>query len=129
MGLTLEDANQIIGAAITRAQELHIKISVAVCDAGGRLLAFNRMDEAVWASCITSQGKAGLSAAYGRPSGELDSSRPTVQCVIAASGGFMVASQGGIPIWREGLLEGACGVGGGMGDQDEGCAKAGVDSI
>ena len=27
---------------------MNIRISVAVCDAGGRLMAFNRMDNAVW---------------------------------------------------------------------------------
>ena len=129
MVLTLAEANQIIRAAIAKAEALNVKISVGVCDAGGRLMAFNRMDEAAWSSCITAQGKAALSAAYGRPSGELDASRPTVQSVIAASGGIMIASQGGVPIRRGGLVEGGCGVGGGIGDQDEQCAQAGVDSM
>ena len=50
MGLTLEEANRILRGALSKAQELNIKISAAVCDAGGRLVAFQRMDNAIWAS-------------------------------------------------------------------------------
>ena len=71
MSLTLEEANRILRAALAKAQELNIKISAAVCDAGGRPLAFQRMDNAIWASAYASQGKAVASAAFGRPSGEM----------------------------------------------------------
>ena len=50
MALTLIEANQIVRAAIAKADELNIKISVAVCDAGGRLIALNRMDGNMWAA-------------------------------------------------------------------------------
>ena len=39
MALTLEEANRIIAGTIAQAQELNIKVNVAVCDAGGRLVA------------------------------------------------------------------------------------------
>ena len=71
MPLKLSEANQVVHAAIAKAQELNIRISVAVCDAGGRLLAFNRMDGAIWASVYGCQGKAIASAAFGRPSVQL----------------------------------------------------------
>src|SRR5438309_165283 len=71
MPLTLSEANQVVHAAVTKAQEMNIRISVAVCDAGGRLVAFNRMDGAIWASAYGSQGKAVASVAFGRASGEL----------------------------------------------------------
>src|SRR5215218_3514247 len=71
MALTLEEANRIAQGAVTKARELNIRISVAVCDAGGRLVAFQRMDNAIWASVYGSQGKAIASAAFGRPSGVL----------------------------------------------------------
>jgi glc operon protein GlcG len=58
MRLTLEEANRIIRSALARVQELNIKISAAVCDAGGRPLAFQRMNGAIWASAHASQGKA-----------------------------------------------------------------------
>jgi uncharacterized protein GlcG (DUF336 family) len=71
MALTLDEANRIVAGAVAKAKELNIKISVAVCDAGGRLVAFNRMDGAIWGSAYGSQGKAVASVAFGRTSGEL----------------------------------------------------------
>jgi uncharacterized protein GlcG (DUF336 family) len=43
MALTLAKAHRMMQAAIAKAEELHGKLSVAVCDAGRNLLAFNRM--------------------------------------------------------------------------------------
>jgi len=71
MTLTLEEANRIAAGAVEKARQLNIRISAAVVDAGGRLVAFQRMDNAIWASAYGSQGKAVASAAFGRASGEL----------------------------------------------------------
>src|ERR1700720_5015419 len=71
MSLTLEEANCIIRGALAKAQELNIKISAAVCDSGGRLIALQRMDNAIWASAYGSQGKTGASAGFVRTSGEM----------------------------------------------------------
>src|SRR5438876_378433 len=115
MALTLAEANQVVQGALARAKELNIRISVAVCDAGGRLVAFNRMDGAIWAGAYGSQGKAIASAAFARPSGELAerAGSPIVQGIAAAEGGHMIPSQGAVPIIRNGVVEGACGVGAG----------------
>ena len=131
MSLKLSEANQVVQAAIAKAQELNIRISVAVCDAGGRLLAFNRMDGAIWAGAYGSQGKAIASVAFGRASGELQerAGSPIIQGIAAAEGGHMIPSQGAVPIIRNGVVEGACGVGGGTAQQDEECARAGVAKI
>src|SRR2546422_679379 len=92
MALTLAEANQVMKAAIEKAAELHIRVSVAVCDAGGRLMAFNRMDGAIWAGAYGSQGKAVASAAFGRASGELAerAGSPIIQGIAAAEGGHMI---------------------------------------
>jgi glc operon protein GlcG len=111
MSLTLEEANRILRGALAKAQELNIKISAAVCDAGGRLVAFQRMDNAIWASAYASQGKAVASAAFGRPSGE------------------MIMGQGAVPIIRNGVVEGACGVSGGTAQEDEDCSRAGIAQL
>ncbi len=128
MALTLDEANKIVAGAIAKAQEMQIKISVAVCDVGGRLVAFNRMDGAIWGSMYGSQGKAVASAAFARPSGELQerAESPIFRGIASAEGGHMIPSQGAVPIVRQGILEGACGVGGGTGQQDEDCARAGA---
>jgi glc operon protein GlcG len=131
MALTLADANQVVQAALKKAAEMNIRISVAVCDAGGRLVAFNRMDGAIWASVYGSQGKAIASVAFGRPSGELAerAGSPIIQGIAAAEGGHMIPSQGAVPIIRDGVVEGACGVGGGTAQQDEDCARAAVAAL
>ena len=131
MALTLEEANRIIEGAVAKARELNIRISVAVCDAGGRPLAFQRMDNAIWASAYGSQGKAVASAAFGRPSGELAerANQPTPAGISIAEGGHMIMGQGAVPIVRNGVVEGACGVGGGTAQQDEDCARAGAGKL
>ena len=131
MALTLEEANRIAQGAMAKAKELNIRISVAVCDAGGRLMAFQRMDNAIWASGYGSQGKAIASAAFARPSGELAdrATQPTPAGIAAAEGGHMIMGQGAVPILRGGVVEGACGVGGGTGQQDEDCARAGAGQL
>ncbi len=131
MAITLEEANRMIEGALAQAAELNIKISAAVCDAGGRLIAMNRMDGAIWASAYGSQGKAVASAAFGRPSGDLQdrADQPTPRGIAAAEGGHMIMGQGAVPIIRNGEIEGACGVGGGTSQQDEDCARAGVAKL
>jgi glc operon protein GlcG len=131
MALTLAEANQIVQAGIAKAKEMNIRVSVAVCDSGGRLLAFNRMDGAIWGSIYGSQGKAIASAGFARPSGELTerAGTPIIQGIVAAEGGHMIPSQGAVPIIRNGVLEGACGVGGGTSQQDEDVARAAVAKL
>jgi glc operon protein GlcG len=128
MALTLDEADRIIAAALAKANQLNIKVSVAVCDAGGQLVAFKRLDGAFWASGIAAQGKAITSVAFASPSGEVAerADRPPVRAIIAIDGGRMVPAKGAIPILSGDLLEGACGVSGGTGEQDEQCALAGV---
>jgi uncharacterized protein GlcG (DUF336 family) len=131
MALTLAEANQVVEAAIAKAREMNIRISVAVCDAGGRLMAFNRMDNAIWGSVYGSQGKAIASVAFGRASGELQerAGSPIIQGIMAGEGGHMIPSQGAVPIVKNGVVIGACGVGGGTSQQDEDCARAAVAKL
>ena len=41
----------------------------------------------------------------------------------------MFYGQGAVPIFRNGVLIGACGVGGGTAQEDEDCAQAGVAKL
>ena len=131
MALTLDEANRIVEGAVAAATEMGIKINVAVVDAGGRLVAFNRMDGAIWGGAYGSQGKAVASAAFGRTSGELQerAGTPIISGILAAEGGHGIPSQGGVPIIRNGAVDGAVGVGGGSSQQDEDCASAGIAKL
>jgi uncharacterized protein GlcG (DUF336 family) len=45
MALTLADSDQMIQAAIAKAEELQVKLSITICDTGN-LIAFSRINEA-----------------------------------------------------------------------------------
>ena len=76
MALTLEEANRMVRAAMAKALELNINMSIAVCDAGGHLLAFNRTEGCIWISAVAAQGKARTATGFARPSGEISPDSP-----------------------------------------------------
>lgn len=129
--MTLEESNRIAQGVMAKAEEMGIKISVAVCDAGGRLISLQRMNDAIWASAFGSQGKAMAAAAFARPSGELTerADHPTFRGIVSAEGGHIIMGQGGMPVFRDGTVIGGVGVGGGTSQQDEDCAIAGIDLL
>jgi glc operon protein GlcG len=132
MTLTLKDARQAINGAIARAGELEIKVTVTVCDDQGRLVALNRMDGALETSDRDSIGKAIAAAATGRPSSEaitaVDFSLRAG--TVIGEGAPVIHRRGGMPIHRDGVLIGACGVSGATdSEQDENCAHAGVAAL
>ena len=68
--LTLAEANQVIAGALAKAQSMKTKIAVSVCDQGGHLLAFQRMDGAFLESAAGAIGKAIGAAASRKSSGD-----------------------------------------------------------
>jgi uncharacterized protein GlcG (DUF336 family) len=131
MSITLEEADRALDAAIAKAHEQGTKMNIAVVDAGGRLVAFKRMNGAIWAGVYGSQGKAVASAAFGRDSGVMQerAGAPIIQGIMVAEGGHMIPSQGAVPILRNGVVIGAIGCGGGTGQEDEDCARAGAAAV
>ncbi len=129
MALTLAEANRMIQAALAKAGELNVNVSIAVCDAGGNLLAFNRMEGASAVSATVAQGKAAASAGFGRASGTLQADSPVIQAVIASMGGRMLPAQGAVPVYKNGELVGSIGGSGATAQQDEECAQAGLAAL
>jgi len=119
----------MVQAALDKAREMNIKLSVAVCDAGGHLLAFNRMEGAIWISVAAAQGKAVAATAFGRSSVAVPADSPVIQSVMASAGGHMVPAQGALPVIRNGELIGAIGGSGGTCEPDEDCARAGLEAL
>ncbi len=129
MTLSLTEANRMVQAAIAKAHELDVRLSVAVVDSGGHLMAFNRMEGANWVTATVVQGKAVAAAGFGRPSGALQADSPIIQAVIASHGGRMLPAQGAGPVVRDGERMGAIGGSGGTAQQDEECAQAGFAAL
>jgi glc operon protein GlcG len=131
MTLSLAEANSIMDSAIAKARQLEVIVSVAVCNEQGRLLALNRMDGAFADANQFFIGKAVVSALTGLPSGKVDSTAVIPPSgTVVGEGVPMVRIRGGLPIFRCGQIEGACGVGGAPSrEQDEECARAGIAAI
>jgi uncharacterized protein GlcG (DUF336 family) len=133
MSIRLAEANRAIQAALAKAHNLAVNISVTVCDADGRLVAFQRMDGSLAEAHRASYGKALDSATTGRPSGDeaIEDSelrfRRTGTAI--AEGVPPMRRPGGLPIIRAGQVEGALGVAGATDEQCVECALAGIDAF
>ena len=130
--ITLAQANAVIAGAFAKGKEAGFKtLSVAVVDAGGHLIAFQRGDGASFARAQIATGKAAGALALGvssRKVGDMAVERPwfigafassAPHPVIPAAGGVIVTDADGTPV-------GAVGVTGDTSDNDEIAALAGI---
>ena len=129
MALSLADANRIIGASIAEAERIGVKLSVAVVDGGGQLVAFQRMEGAIAVSATAAPGKAVGSVFFGRDSAQINPESPIMQAIIASQGGRIIPAQGAIPIYQDGALVGAIGGSGGTAQEDEDCVRKGLEAL
>jgi glc operon protein GlcG len=134
--LNLAGAEMIVAEAKKKAEELKLKVNIAVVDDGGHLLSFARMDGARPASGYTAITKAVTAATFRQETGPLPAKgEPDVllnlslQNAAASGGGKLTTLQGGVPVVVDGQVIGAVGVGGGTGEQDADVARAGVKKM
>jgi uncharacterized protein GlcG (DUF336 family) len=130
--ITLEDALKVIGAARKKATELRQPMNIAVADGGGNLLAHVRMDGAWLGSIDISINKAFTARAFDIATKDLAAqSQPGAQFygIHVSNGGRVMIFAGGIPLRRAGKIEGAIGVSGGSGEQDQAVAEAGAAAL
>ena len=130
MPLTLDEALGVVARAQAKASDSGIRVTVAVVDEGGLLIALARMDGAPPLSPQVAEAKAvGAAMLYRDGAGlaDLAKDRP---------GFFSVADRlvrvpivpglGSVLIRRDGKVLGAVGVSGGKPEQDLECAQAGL---
>jgi uncharacterized protein GlcG (DUF336 family) len=129
----LSDATIIIDAALAEARSrAFAPLAVAVLDAGGHLIAYKREDGAGIVRFDIAYGKAWGSLGMGFGTRELTeraAKNPAFITVLATvSGGRMVPSPGGVLVVNEdGIVIGAVGISGDIGDNDEICAIVGIE--
>jgi len=132
MGLTLEAARTIVATARAKGREMGLKpLSIAVLDAGGHLLAFEREDGASPGRFGIAQGKAYGAVMLGM-AGRAQMARAEAQAYFMAAmngvfGGQVVPVPGGV-LLRDagGAVIGAVGVTGDTSDNDAEAALAGA---
>ena len=113
-GLTLKTARKMLEAAEEEAEKQGVPLVTAIVDAGGNLLAFHRMDNAMLASINIAMDKA-FTAVFGK----VETWHWTR---VFQSGGFaplfvhdrFIPFPGGVPIISDGVILGGIGVSGGV---------------
>jgi len=124
--LTLEQAHKLILAGRTHAESIGLKCTLAVVDAGGHLIALERMDGALLASLETAQVKARTSVYFGAPTRALPMDKPFTPALLGGVSYPLAFVPGGVPLRLEGRLVGGFAVGGGSSEQDESTVQAGL---
>jgi uncharacterized protein GlcG (DUF336 family) len=121
--LTLEQAEELVEAAIAQGAGLGKALSVAVVDAGGFLLVVKRSDGARPLTPNIAIAKAYSSAVMERPTKMLRAwadSNPTFFTQLSSMGSQpIVATEGGVTVKRDGEIIGGLGISGGTGDEDQ----------
>ena len=133
MPLTLTQAQDVIARAHARASELGIRVTVAVVDEGGFLIALGRMDGAAPISPQVAEAKAVGAALLHRDGAslaELAKDRPGFFSVVDRLVRVpIVPGLGSTLIKRGDAVLGAVGVSGGRPDQDVEIAQAGLSGV
>jgi glc operon protein GlcG len=128
--ITLKMAKSVVAPAIAKATKNNWNMAVAIVDASGNLVYFEKMDNTELASPTIAIDKARSAASFKRPTKSL-------QVQLAAGGEGLrylslqgaIPVDGGIPLIADGKIIGAIGVSGGTSSEDGQSAQAGADSL
>ena len=125
-------AHLAVGAAVQAAQDMGVRINVAVVDASGGLAAFLRMPGAPLHSVEIAIDKAYTAVSFGLATSQW--TQALQQHSAAVRDGLVlrprfVAFGGGLPMLENGQRMGGIGVSGGSEQQDEACARAALSAL
>jgi glc operon protein GlcG len=130
MPLPLNEANNVIEKAHAKAARLGIKVTVAVVDEGGHLIALSRMDGAIPLSPQLAEAKAVGAAMFLRDGEALAKMAQDRPGFFSAADRMvrvpLIPGLGSVLIKEDAKIIGAIGVSGGRPDQDLECAEAGL---
>jgi uncharacterized protein GlcG (DUF336 family) len=135
MNLTLDQAQQIITAALAKSKEMGYQpMGVAVLDAAGNLKAFASEDGASMFRFDVARAKAWGAIGMGvssRTLAERAKGNPNFFVALAATADGKFLPQPGAVLIKDaqGKLLGAVGASGGTGDEDEVICMAGVTAV
>ena len=129
--LTLAEALAIIEATENAAAAKNLRLSIAVVDGRGDLVALARMQDARPTTADTAIGKAMVSAMMGRPSAATtgQGQNALYQNLNNSTGGRLRFFQGAVPIVRDGYTIGAVGASGASAQDDEDVVVAALTTV
>lgn len=130
--ITLQQADKVVESALKKAQELDLKMNIAVVDGGANLKAFRRMDGAWLGSIDIAIRKARTARLFDMNTGEIGKlSQPGESLYnIEHSNGGLITFPGGIPlkIGNSDVI-GGIGVSGSTVENDHAVAEAGASAL
>lgn len=126
--LSTKDTDNLVSAAVEKANSLHANVCIAVVDQSGLLLAFKRMDNAP-VGCIDSSILKGRAAAlYRTPTDKyMERANGKEPAIMTLPG--LVPLGGGSPVSYQGNVIGAVGVSGSANPNEIAIAKAAAESF
>ena len=133
--LTSKGVRMMMDAALARADELGITVTVAIVDDGGHLLMLERMEGGRFHTVHSATTKAVTAASNKRPTsskGAQDQDLDVLHALgltLAAGPKNWTAMEGGYPVMVENECIGGIGVAGGDWKQDEEISQAALDAI
>ena len=132
MNITQKQAQTVIDAAIKKAEQMGVKMNIAVVDAGVNLTAFARMDGAWLGSIDIAIKKAKTARFFNMNTGEIGKlSQPGESLYnIEHSNGGLITFPGGVLLKNDrDEIMGAIGVSGSAVEDDHEVATAGASVI
>ena len=130
--ITLQQAQAAVGAALKKAEQIGVKMNIAVVNAGANLKAFARMDGAWLGSIDIAARKARTARFFDMNTGQIGQlSQPGGPLFgIEHSNGGLISFPGGIPLRNaSGTVIGAIGVSGSTVENDHAVAEAGAAAV
>ncbi|MGA5500605.1 GlcG/HbpS family heme-binding protein [Streptomyces umbrinus] len=133
--LTLDAADEIVDAALKRAQSLGKAVSVAVVDGGGFVISVRRSDGARPLTPDIARAKAYTAAVMQRPGKMLkkwQESQPVFFAQLSQLPGAalpIMATEGSVTIKKDGEIIGGLGIAGGTADEDQQVADDVLESL
>lgn len=128
-GLDLADVKAMAAGAEVESLRRGIPVSIAICDEGGHLLWFQRMDGVALLSASMCQAKARTAAISGRPSKLFQQVIDGGMTALGNAQYMEGALEGGIPLLVGGRVVGAIAASGGPGEDDAAIAAAGAAAL
>ena len=122
---------ELLDGVRAEAEARSLALAMCVVDAGGHVIATQRMDGAALGAMRLAEGKAYTAVLWGTRTGDFtESTQPG-----GADWGWnttddrIVVYAGGIPLVADGQLVGGLGASGGAADEDEACVVAAARSL
>ncbi|TXE08728.1 GlcG/HbpS family heme-binding protein [Algoriphagus aquimarinus] len=116
--LSLEDATRISDAAEAKSKAEGWNMVIVVMDAGGHMISLRKMDGVQIGSIDVAIGKAKTAAYFKRPTKVFEDAMKAEGGARIATLPNAVAIEGGLPIFKDGIIVGSIGISGASSAQD-----------